>query len=281
MAAASNTRGHRDTTIGVDWPVAERYEVREETEQGLTDRQVRRVVGLGQTRRRWVPAFDPDLADSVARLAEGTDEQILGWVAERGYLGLHDDEGRGETLEAIREATAHLAASRRLLSALVDRPDDDELRRLAREAAGHLVDARFLAAGAGIQSDDEPVRAGVGADIQALHALGSALIWPLQRYTWLAPRVWATQRRMGLETRMVGRGPLGVAYLQTLQAASDLVLDQKLGTQRLDWRNTPRTCVGCGQDFLPRQENQLYHDKRCGWAAQKRSQRRRAKEGTS
>lgn len=78
-----------------------------------------------------------------------------------------------------------------------------------------------------------------------------------------------------LEIRMIGNGPLGVAYLQTLQAATSVLVDEKLGAQRLSWRNTPRTCVGCGQSFLPRQENQLYHDKRCGWAAQKRNQRKR------
>jgi hypothetical protein len=129
--------------------------------------------------------------------------------------------------------------------------------------------------GAGIRPDKDRSRQGVGADIQALHALGSALTWPLQRWTWLAPRVRATERTMQLEIRMIGSGPLGVAYLQTLQEATSVVVHQKLGAQRLSWRNTPRTCVGCSQSFLPRQENQLDHDKRCGWAAQKRNQRKR------
>ena len=54
-------------------------------------------------RQPWIPAFDLGLADSVAQLADGTDGQIVGWVTERGYLGIHDDERRGETIEEMRD----------------------------------------------------------------------------------------------------------------------------------------------------------------------------------
>jgi hypothetical protein len=280
MPTDSKTYGHMDPSVGLRWPVAERYDVREEIQRGLTDRQVHRLVAVGETRSEWFPAFDADLASSVAALSEAPDEAIVEWVDSRGYLGIHRTlaEAQGETIEEIRESTAHLAACRRLLTALIERPSDDELRHLATEAAGHLVDARLVAVGAGLRPDNEPVRPGVGADIQALRALGTALVWPLQRWTWMLPSVWATQRKMGIEPRMIGSGPIGVAYLQTIQAASALVLDQKLGLERIDWRQTPRRCAGCERMFVPRQVDQLYHDKPCGVAARKRNQRKRAKE---
>lgn len=271
-----NGRGHADLwRTAVPWPIAERYEL-DERETDITGAQIRRVVPRGPAKGHWVPAADPDLAGKMANLARASDSEILEWVTSRGLLGLHRDASLGESIAEIREQVTHLRACRALYQALIDRPDGAVVRELAIQAAGHLDDAEHIWRGLGLAPWEPSQRRGVGTDAQALHALGDALVWPLQRFTWVLPRVWATQRRLGLEPQLVGSGPIGVAYLQLLEAASRLVVDHRAGTQRLDWRGVPRQCAGCGQSFLPRQESQAYHDERCRWKAQK--DRQRAKE---
>jgi hypothetical protein len=259
--------------LGVPWPIAERYVVVAEEELGVLARDVHRIRAEGAVRGYWRPGVAPGLADELAALAVADDATIVRWVSGHGFLGLDRDPSIGETIEDIREAATGLAAARRLRRGLADEEPPDVLRRLAVEAAGHLVDAKMLAASSGFASR-EPVRKGAGADIQALHALGVALTWPLQRWTWLMPNVKSTQRNMRLVIGLAGSGPIGVAYIETLREATELPIDHRAGVMRLDWRSQLRRCLRCGIEFYPSRELQLYHDKRCRWAAQKATSRR-------
>lgn len=255
--------------IALRWPVHADYEVQEKR-AGLDDRVLHRLVPVGRQRSEWIPAGS-EISEEIANLAEADDTAIHEWVRQNGLLGL---DPSGETVEAIREQAQLLANCRRLLQALREGSSATKLRELAVTAAGHLVNAEFLAAASGVKTTwDERRRPEVGAEIQALHALGVALTAPLSRFTWVLPRVRSTRRDMRLERHVVGQGPLGVAFLQTMEEALGVVVNQREGVTRLDWRSIPRPCARCGTEFRPRQESHMWCSDRCRWASAKARER--------
>jgi hypothetical protein len=221
------------------------------------------------------------LADELAAL-DGVDVPAMAaWVRQRGFIGVERSLGLSrmaevETVERATEAIAHLAACRRLLGALLtELPDGGEVRDLARAASGHLVSARHLADVAGLDSAAEDTRSSGSADIQGLGALSSALTLPLTWYSRLVPRVGANDRDMWLEAQLVGTSPLGVGYVETLEAATRLKLSHKYTTvDRVNW-HSPRPCERCGRLYVPQQINQRWCNTRCYWAGSKAEQRRR------
>jgi hypothetical protein len=255
------------------WEVGE-YEVRDEVQRGLVDRPVRQIKRVGTAvRRRWLPPTS-GVADDIAALSETDEQGIVGWVRRWGFVGV-EPPAKAETVEDIQAATRHLAGCRRLLRSVETGNVDLDL---AREVAGSVIDADYLAGSAGSPSmaarfrKERTERA--PAAVQGLDALARSIAQPLQLLASIDSFLIANEAEFRLHPKLMARSPLGLAYLETLGAAARQRVPWEDGDTYTHWR-PPKPCVVCGRVFLPRRSTAVYCSRQCKWTATKRAQRAR------
>jgi hypothetical protein len=144
-----------------------------------------------------------------------TDEALLDWARANGPFGIVGARPFDEPVEQIRSELRHLAATRRLLRALRDRPGDDALHAAAIAAAGHEVDPGLIAAPTPIRSQrgDAPLSGKARADIMALNALGAAIQQGLRGRALVGAVVTGDRQEMRLQASLLAMSPIAAAYL--------------------------------------------------------------------
>jgi hypothetical protein len=265
---------------GVVWPVFDNYEVEERP--GELGGPEPFIVRGSRRVSHWRPGV-ARIADEIADLSRAKDSAIVDWVSTNGWVGLAGEpEAEAESLPKIREMTQHLSQCRHTLERIRRGGSVVEMLSIVKLAAGHLVDVGHLEAlsgfPAGRLADHDWASERAGADLQALYGLGVALMWPLERLTRLYAR--PAQRNDGfmrLEPAIYGRGPLAIAYLETLAEAARVYVSWETGAVREDWRGS-RPCHRCGTLFHPKKIDSRWCSDRCRWAASKEG-RRRTKRG--
>lgn len=231
----------------------------------------------------WLPAERLGLADELVALGRSDDQAIVAWVAAHGFIGVRaTPRERQESLEEIRAALAYLGQARDLVRAIRTlkgtalRTETERLLSLppglferVKGDASQPMSGRRLAEQFGVE-----VPQGMsswpeaGAFIQALYALGSVLQPPLARFLRVDSTIVSTADGMRLQGAVAGIGPLGTAYLHTLDEASWPAITPAGSGFRVNWGSV-RRCQRCGKSFIPSRRDRKWCSDRCRWAASK------------
>jgi hypothetical protein len=237
----------------------------------------------------WHPAERVGLADELVALGRGDDQTIVAWVAAHGFIGVRATPWeRQESVEEIRAALAHLGQARDLVRAIRTlkgtalRAETERLLSLppgllerVKADASQPMSGRGLAKQFGVGvPQGTPSWPEAGAFVQALYALASVLQTPLARFLRVDSTIARTADGMRLQGAVAGIGPLGAAYLHTLDEASWPAVTPAGSGFRVTWIGV-RRCQRCGKRFTPSRRDRKWCSDRCRWAASK------ARAGTS
>lgn len=234
------------------------------------------------SRRYWWPSDRGGLADELAQLGQGDDEQIVEWVHANGFVGIRANPMEDqESVEEIREACGRLAQARTILEA-IRAQTGAELRSVVEHQLGlrsgffgemqldpkQPMGGTNLARAVGLRVPPGASWPGAGSYIQAMYGLLTVLDTPIERYSRVGLDVVSTADGMRLQSQLIGVGPLATAYLRTLDEACWPAIAYEGSVVRLDWR-AARHCRRCRTAFRPRRRDQKWCSHRCRWAASK------------
>ena len=184
----------------------------------------------------------------------------------------------GETTSVIRDWLTQLHNCRALIRGLRGTASPGVLRELTTAAAGHVIDPDQLLREVGLHGFvGEKRQPRADADVQAMVGLSRALGWALSHLPIVDPWIttWSSDDRLHPVSRFNARGPLAVAYLETIADASTLSVGFESGRRSVTLG--PRVCEWCGRTFAPRVYSQHWCSRTCRWAGLKAASRGRAR----